>query len=90
MNIEWKVVKTEKPGGGWLVTRSVVEEQVVGDPAHPETLNVARRKVSEAAYAYTTLTNARKSIADELRLDKRVRMRKLSDTLYHYSYTPNN
>lgn len=89
MNIEWQLTKTEQPGGGWLVVRRVVEEAVTGDPARPETLTVERRIVKNDTYAYTTLANARKSIADELRLDKRVRLRKQSDSLYNYTYTPN-
>jgi hypothetical protein len=88
MNIEWQVSKTEQPGGGWLVRRRVVEEQVTGDPAQPDTLTVQRRIVQDGYFAYTTLSHARKSIADELRLDKRVRLRKHSDTFYNYNFTP--
>lgn len=88
MILEWDIRKTERPGGGWVLLRRVVKEDVSGDPDSPDTMQVRRSVHSERREAYTTLTNARKSIATELRLDKRVRLRKQSDVHYTYTYTP--
>jgi len=88
MVIEWDIQKTEQPGGGWLVRRKVMREVVRGNPDEPDTVSVHRHVDSIRHQAYTTLTNARRSIAAELRLDKRVRFRKDTDTHYTYTYTP--
>jgi len=88
MILEWEITKTEQPGGGWMSVRSVVTEQVHGDPEQPDTMTVTRTVQSIRREAYTTLTNVRRAVAAELRLDKRVRFRKESDTHYTYTYKP--
>jgi len=88
MNIEWELIKTDKPGGAWIMNRRVVQQNVVGDPDHPETVQIKRTVTGERQEAFTTLANARRSIAAELRLDKRVRLRKQSDSQYNYSFSP--
>lgn len=72
MSIDWQISKHSAPGGAWMVMR--IEHKDNGD-------------TDFAASAYTTLSHARRSIVDELRLNKRVRMTKHSDT--HYTYTHN-
>lgn len=88
MNIEWELVKTEQPGGAWIMTRRVVMEDILGDPERPETVKVLRSVTAERQEAYTTISNARRAIAAELRLDKRVRLRKQNDSHYTYTFAP--
>jgi hypothetical protein len=72
-SIEWTITKHQAPGGAWMVMR--VESH--GENWNPDF----------SASAFTTLSHARRSIVDELRLSKRVRMTKHSDT--HYTYHHN-
>jgi len=88
MILEWEITRTDQPGGAWMSTRRVVIEQVHGDPEQPDTMTVVRTVQSIRREAYTTLTNVRRAVAAELRLDKRVRFRKESDTEYTYTYKP--
>lgn len=86
MNIEWDITKTNQQGGGWVVQRRVVREVVSGDTDKPDTLQTNRVIDSVRYEAFTTLANARKSIASELNLDKRVRLSKHSDSHYTYGF----
>jgi hypothetical protein len=88
MILEWDITKTEQPGGAWLLERRAVQVRWSGDPEQPDTFEVQRTVASVRREAYTTLANARRTIATELRLDKRVRLRKDNDTHYTYTYTP--
>jgi hypothetical protein len=88
MNIHWNIEKYEAPGGAWIVTRTATEtEHETSETETGEVTTSYERLVSKAIGAYTTLSHARRSIVDELKLSKRVRMIKHSDT--HYTYKHN-
>jgi hypothetical protein len=86
MAIHWNIEKVNAPGGAWIVTRSVIETEQETDEA--EVTTSYERLVSRSMSAYTTLSHARQSIVDELRLSKRVRMVKRSDTHFTYLHKP--
>ena len=84
MKIKWDISKIDAPGGAWMVTRDVISTEQVTQPDAPEvdaTVDVVRE---HSVSAYTTLSWARRSIVDELRLPKRVRMTR--KTAHHYTY----
>lgn len=86
MNIEWDITKTNQQGGGWVVRRRVTREVVSGDTDRPDTLQASRVVDSVRYDAFTTLAHARKAIATELNLDKRVRLSKHSESHYTYGF----
>ena len=92
MIYEWDISKTEQPGGGWLVHRASINEVVNGNPEEPASLSITREVDSDSVrvLAYTTLDNARRAVGRELRLDKRIRLKKLSATHYTYTYRLKN
>lgn len=88
MSTHWSISKHEAPGGAWLVTRTDTQvEQVISQTEDGDTVTSHNTVQSKVVTGYTTLSHARRSIVDELRLNKRVRMTKHSDT--HYTYTHN-
>jgi hypothetical protein len=87
MNIHWTIEKHEAPGGAWLVTRTLTTfEEETSQTEDGETVTSHNTVQSKTVTAYTTLSHARRSIVDELRLSKRVRMSKHSDLHYTYNH----
>lgn len=86
MKIHWDIDRTSAEGGGWLVVRCETETVIDGDPASEDGARVHTFQKNKEYLSFTTLAHARKSIASELMLDKRVRLAKHNDTSYSYDY----
>lgn len=86
MKTTWEITRTPFDGGGWLVVRSRIETIVNGNPDEPDGAHIQNIDRGQEHFAYTTLGHARKSIASELNLDKRVRLVKHNDTFYSYEH----
>ena len=86
MKTRWEIKKVDAPGGAWMVTRDVVETEHVTQPDAPEVRTPVEVVRQSSVSAYTTLSHARRSIVDELKLPKRVRMTRRSETHYTYNH----
>jgi hypothetical protein len=69
----FEVRKTEKPGGGWLVQAN-----------HTVQSDEISTNKPVGTWAFRTLDHARSFIGDLVKVDKRVRMTKITDDFYTY------
>jgi hypothetical protein len=71
--VNFTISKTEKVGGGWLV-----------EAKHTVYTGETAAESPAGVWAFRTLDHARKFIGTVVQVDKRVRMTKVTDSLYTY------
>ena len=84
---EWTLTRHDDTGAAWIVRRVDQRSETHVDPTDPNTIRTTFTSTPPKYVAYTTLAHARRSIANELRLDKRVRFVKHDDNRYTYQHT---
>lgn len=71
--MNFTVTKTEKDGGGWLV-----------EAKHTVYTGETAAEAPAGMWAFRTLDHARSFIGTVVKVNKRVRMTKVTDSLYTY------